>query len=363
VETSERKYIFTTERYMPAPVSKLVPGKRLGFPLFIHFLRNNHLVMRYDEHDSVTEAHLNMYKSQGFENLWIPIGFESAWKKYSDDILESDSARSEEAAVAIDIITSADIDDDEKFAALKEISQGILTQLASIHPNDPETVSLALARCREFTEDIIRVTAKTHIMGQLYEAIVSIAGKHLEHSTTTSSFATLFAMGLGYADTEVLSDIALAGLLHDVGYAALDPILFITPESEYTIEQHEEMQRHIDIGLELIEKSGIPLSPTVRLIIEEHHERFDGTGFPNGKEGLKLSELSQIVALADFMEDLMKGRINGKMHSPKETFDFVGDLGKKAGMSGLFHPEILGIILEVMQTPISIPASLKATGS
>lgn len=309
------------------------------------------MVMRYSEPDAVTEAHVMMYKTQGFENLWIPVEFESAWNTYAQDSFASDGARSEEAAAAIDILTSPDIDDEEKFAALKEISQGILLQLSSIHPNDPGTVTLALKHCQEFTEDIIRVTSKTHGMGHLYDAIVSIAGKHLEHSTTVSSFATLFALGLGYADPEVLSDVALASLLHDVGYSALDPMLFVTPESEYSIEQHEEMQLHIEKGMELIAKSGITLTPTVRLIIEEHHERFDGTGFPKGTEGLELSELSQIVALADFMEDYMKGRLNGEMHSPKETFEFVANLGKRVGMSGLFHPEIIGIILEVMQQP------------
>lgn len=361
MEATERKFIFSKERYLPVPVSKLVAGKRLGFPLFIHFTRNNHLVMRYSEPDCVTEAHINMYKTQGYECLWVPVEFESAWNTYNKDSFASDAARSEEAADVIDILTSGDIDDDEKFEALKAISKGILFQLGTIHPNDPGTVTAALQHCREFTEDIIKVTSKTHEMGHLYDAIVAIAGKHLEHSTTVSSFSTLFALGLGYSDPGVLSDIALAGLLHDVGYSVLDPVLFITPESEYTIEQHEQMQQHIEKGLELIEKSKITLTPTVRLIIEEHHERFDGSGFPKGTEGIALSELSQIVALADFMEDFMRGRINGELHSPKETFEFVAELSKRPGVSGLFHPEIIGIIIEVMQ--MQVPALKLAVGS
>ncbi|MBV1883432.1 MAG: HD domain-containing protein [Pseudomonadales bacterium] len=89
----------------------------------------------------------------------------------------------------------------------------------------------------------------------------------------------------------------IAGLAHDIGMLHIDPEI-LKKEDEYTPEEWRAMQSHAAIG-HLIFRNIPGMSKDVSNAIFEHHERSDGTGYPNGKFAESLTRIGRIVALSD----------------------------------------------------------------
>ncbi len=126
-------------------------------------------------------------------------------------------------------------------------------------------------------------------------AIDTKASFFREHTEKVRQYAMLLAQALGLEDKEK-ENLRLASLLHDIGLVAITTAIVkkpnnLTPEEEVIIKQHPVK------GAEIIEKVGAlkHLAP----IIRGHHERYDGSGHPDGLKGEDISYLARVIAVAD----------------------------------------------------------------
>ncbi len=120
---------------------------------------------------------------------------------------------------------------------------------------------------------------------------------------------------------ELLLKIGLGGLLHDIGKRQIDWNL-INKKEPLTSVEWEEMKKHPTYGMECLES--VPnVSDSSRLIVYEHHENFDGTGYPNKLAGEDISLLSRIVTIADVFDALTTNRAYHKAMSPKMALDLM----------------------------------------
>lgn len=128
------------------------------------------------------------------------------------------------------------------------------------------------------------------------------------HSLTMVQLAEQLAERLGCLGSEVKS-IGLAALLHDLGKIGLPTSLLQKPRP-LSEEEWEIMKRHPGIGAQIV------LSVTglggVATIIQCHHERYDGTGYPNGLKEMQIPLGARILAVVDAFEAITSGRIYRK---------------------------------------------------
>jgi HD-GYP domain-containing protein (c-di-GMP phosphodiesterase class II) len=109
--------------------------------------------------------------------------------------------------------------------------------------------------------------------------------------------------------------VFLAGFIHDIGILHLD-LELVTKKDEYTPEQWQAMQSHTQLGAKILKR--IPnMPPSVIKAILEHHERYDGSGYPCAKKGMELGTMGQIIGMADTCLALYKR----DLHSKKLGFD------------------------------------------
>jgi putative nucleotidyltransferase with HDIG domain len=115
------------------------------------------------------------------------------------------------------------------------------------------------------------------------------------HARSVAATADMITAGLGRSADEQLH-VHFAALLHDIGKVGLDPALLRTP-SELTQEQRQQIQQHVTLGVQLV----TPLSPWKELprIVEAHHERWDGFGYPHGLKGEAIPFGARVLAVAD----------------------------------------------------------------
>lgn len=334
----KRKYRFSTDEYFKIPLEQIRPHERRTFPLFIYLERNDHLILRYWPEYEVTAEHLDRYREQGLKYLWCPNQYTEEWQEYLEGAEEEEPPRSDTAA-------------ERELPKQKheDISEQVVQLLSDLVGGDPDEAAAALEKCKEFAEEVTQEAIRARDTKEIYENILAVSRSATEHSVTVSTLSVLFALGLGYVDSEVLADIAMGALLHDIGYLALPPTLFLKPESQYDQEQHEAYHEHVKVALDLLDSNDVPITAPARRIILEHHERFDGKGYPDGIAEGQISMLSQIVSFADYLAELISGRADGKARSPADAFDEILECQKEGGPDRRFHPQVFsGLSLFVL---------------
>ena len=118
-------------------------------------------------------------------------------------------------------------------------------------------------------------------------------------------------------ESEKLEQIALAGLLHDLGMFVL-PDSLLYKASALTEEEVRIMREHPQHGSRLVEEVGASYSWVGRVILQEH-ERMDGSGYPGGLTGDHLDEMALIIGLADVFDALMNSRPYRRGRSPHQA--------------------------------------------
>ena len=115
------------------------------------------------------------------------------------------------------------------------------------------------------------------------------------HSAAVAIYSRDIAKRLGL-DEEQQQRCYVTGLVHDIGKIGLPPGLLEKPGA-LTLEERRQMQEHSAIGERILSK--VDTYPEVAKIVRHHHERVDGTGYPDGLDGDDIPLLARIIAVAD----------------------------------------------------------------
>jgi putative two-component system response regulator len=179
------------------------------------------------------------------------------------------------------------------------------------------------------------------------------------HIDRMSRYAALLARRLGL-DSE---SIRLASPMHDVGKVAIPDGILLKAET-LTPAERSEMERHTEIGREILSGSGSALIELGATIAWTHHERFDGTGYPRGLEGDEIPIEGQVAALADVFDSLTCERPYRAALSLEDAVEAM-----RAERGRHFAPHLLDLFLDPIDELMSInrlhreAAGLCSTGS
>lgn len=137
-----------------------------------------------------------------------------------------------------------------------------------------------------------------------------------EHSVNVSVLMIAFSRALGL-DSGVVEQIGLGALLHDVGKSQI-PDAILNKPGPLTADEFDVIRRHVEYGHEILSKAtGIP---SVALdVVVEHHERLQGTGYPEGKSGNAISQFGQMAAIVDVYDALTTERVYHGAIPPHEA--------------------------------------------
>lgn len=124
------------------------------------------------------------------------------------------------------------------------------------------------------------------------------------HNERVAEFAVIIgkAMGLGQHEQETLKT---AGLLHDIGKIGI-PKEILNKRGTLDPAEFEQIRNHVACGYRILKS--IPFSGPVAEAVLQHHERYDGTGYPNGLAGTEILLEARILAVADVFEALCSDR-------------------------------------------------------
>ena len=139
---------------------------------------------------------------------------------------------------------------------------------------------------------------------------------------------------MGWEAKEV-DNIRIAAPIHDVGKIAIPENIVLKP-GKLTAEEFEVMKTHTEIGARIMEGSGFEVVQSAREIALSHHERWDGSGYPQGLREAAIPESARIVAVADVYDSLISDRVYRPAFSEDEALAMIKKEKEKH-----FDPNIL----------------------
>jgi response regulator RpfG family c-di-GMP phosphodiesterase len=143
------------------------------------------------------------------------------------------------------------------------------------------------------------------------------------------------------ADPETPDEVALAALLRDLGRADV-PADILQQQGELTDAQRDLVRAHVDAGVRLVESIDFPWK--IVPLIRHHHERYDGTGYPDGLRGREIPIGSRILAVVDAFLAMVSERPHRKAMTAAQALD---ELIRHAGTQ--FDPEVVEVFLGVAE--------------
>ncbi len=159
-----------------------------------------------------------------------------------------------------------------------------------------------------------------------------------DHSTRVTDISLEIGRHLGLKERE-LHDLEMAAVLHDIGKIAL-PEKILNKAGKLTDDEMAQMRRHPAIG-ETILRPVVELE-TITKLVRHHHERYDGSGFPDNLKGQAIPLGARIMAVADAYDAITSNR----PYRPAETHNYaVKEITRFSG--SMFDPEVVEHFLEI----------------
>jgi len=171
------------------------------------------------------------------------------------------------------------------------------------HANEVETkAKLQAVRLAEEIED--NQCEMIYILMEVMESTSDETGKHIKRVAETSR---LLASYLPYLSESDINSVFLASPMHDIGKIAIPKEILHKP-GRLTDDEMVIMKTHAEKGYDLLKNSKRRLSTAASIIAREHHEKWDGSGYPRGLKGDEIHIYGRIVALADVFDALTHKR-------------------------------------------------------
>ena len=174
-------------------------------------------------------------------------------------------------------------------------------------------------------------------------------GSHLER---IREFTRIMAQSLrklpkyaGYITDDYLEDLALSSILHDVGKVGISDTILLKP-GRFLPEEYEQIKAHSQLGGDALDVVDKQLTKTSFLTMGKeiayyHHERWDGSGYPEGRKGEEIPLSARIVAMADVYDALTSKRPYKEAYSHGKAVEIIAqERGKQ------FDPEIVDAFME-----------------
>lgn len=157
-----------------------------------------------------------------------------------------------------------------------------------------------------------------------------------QHVNRVAKLSYMLAKEYGLSEDEA-HKLKLASPMHDIGKIGIPDKVLLKPD-RLTLEEFEVIKQHVTIGQEILANSNREILKIAEIVVAQHHEKYDGTGYPNGLKGDQIHIYGKITAVADVFDALSHKRVYKEAWEHEKILDyFQEEKGKQ------FDPEIIDI--------------------
>jgi len=183
------------------------------------------------------------------------------------------------------------------------------------------------------------IETQKELIGRLCEVIETRSEETANHVKRVSNVAYFIAKKYGFSD-ERAELLRMVAPLHDVGKIGI-PESILNKPARLTEEEFDFMKRHAIIGNSILKDSGLELLEAGAIVAKEHHERWDGKGYPQGLKGEDIHIYGRMVLIADIFDALSHDRVYKKAWEMSKVIDYF-----EVNKGKIFDPKLVEIFLE-----------------
>ena len=188
-----------------------------------------------------------------------------------------------------------------------------------------------------------------YAMGEIGETRSKETGNHVKRVALYSKeLALLYGLSQEEADK-----LQMASPMHDIGKVGIPDAVLNAPR-KLTMDEWEIMQTHAHLGYDMLKSSNKPILQAAAIVANEHHEKWDGSGYPSALVGKEIHIYGRITAIADVFDALGSERVYKKAWELEKILTlFKEESGKH------FDPELVTLFLNNLDTFLAIRDKFK----
>lgn len=276
-------------------------------------LYGNDGILLLQEGQSLTQVFINCIAGHGFQGVYIA-------DKLSEEI-EIQSV----------------INDELRNSAVKAV-RDIYVQSQTVALSRNMSAS-AKAIVRNIVEEIIN---NRNIMINMID-LKSYDNYTYHHSVNVCVLSIVLGVALGMNRAK-LYKLGLGALLHDLGKVFVDKTIIEKP-GPLTPEEFQEVKKHPGLGYQYLAKAQFNLPMSALIGVLQHHERMDGSGYPEGLSGKEIDKLSRVISIADVFDAMTSDRPYRSAMMPSEVMEYL-----MGGSGTLFDSDLVYLFTRKVAT-------------
>jgi putative two-component system response regulator len=180
------------------------------------------------------------------------------------------------------------------------------------------------------------LTQIMYILGGAAEGNSADINRHLKR-IGEFSYKLAILYGMSDIEAEILQS---ASYLHDIGKLKISDSV-VKKDTQLDKKEKNEMKKHPELGAGLLKLSNQPLLKVAKIIAEQHHEKYNGTGYPHKLRADEIDINARIVTIADVFDALNYQRVHKNGMSEREIITYMKDMKGK-----FFDPELIDLLIE-----------------
>lgn len=337
--------------YFEVEFSKIRKDLPLPFEVYLYFSHNRHIMLWIKREESPSPAFIEKYTQRGIRFIWIHKDDRSLYEQYLRDNGEEPEKieavetpeepqiepKTLEGAMVSEVLRAEEIPEEEKKEVVAELAKSILNEAVSA--KTPEEQKQKDQRAADVVKDILDQTlAQDPVTDQIWN--LATLDSELKHSVNVATYTVLFALAFGRIDPDLMADLARSGLLHDVGLSQLPRLVSQEIWQKMNDTHLGHYSAHVNTGVFLTQKYLPDVAKRVTDIIAQHHEKFNGSGYPNKISGFDFDDVAQLLGIADRLSSISQGRWDGKAYTMKLAFQILERSEEINNFPEYFNPEL-----------------------
>lgn len=286
-QSEEEEVDAQDEKFTKLNINEFYTSQALLFDIYIK-LKSNRFLKILHAGDTFSKERIDHYKTE--KNVeWLYFEKKEAHKyvKYNNHFAKK-------------IMGNSKIKGDKKVKLMQNISEKFLEQ-AFTEGMKPQIIDQG----KEICENMFEMVQKQEDLYKVLRDYQDFDPQAFTHAYLTTIFSTSIIKQFEWQSRTTIECTAMACLFHDIGMMKCPEEIRTKKFAEMDDAEKAEYFKHPEYGLELIDGNSM-INNSVKQIILQHHEHFDGTGFPFAKRGSKILTLSNIVCLANDFTNIIQ---------------------------------------------------------
>lgn len=284
--SEETEVQMTDDNFTSIKIDEFYSANSVLFDIYIKLNANKYLKILHAG-DTFSKERIDKYKNEKkVEHLYFHNSDRRKFIQYNNFLAKK-------------LVENSNVPAQSKVGMLKNVSEKYLEEAFTVGLK-PQV----LDQGKEVCENVFQLVENSKDLHKLLKSFNDFDPSAYSHAFLVTLYTTAIIKQFEWQSKATIESAAMACMFHDIGKILLPKEIAMKPRSELTAEEFEIYKTHPELGVKVVETNRL-INNSVKQIILQHHEAFDGSGFPYGKKGSKILTLANIIGLVDDFVHIM----------------------------------------------------------